>query len=122
MMQWIGNSAGYLLPAIAVLALAVGFFASSTYDSGSTVYLRQYAPPGPVQYGIPAVPSHGPVSDKASARCALRNVCSNELHCPFYEVCVGFVCRPGTADDTASLLVPQLAPTTKERGAHSSRI
>lgn len=58
--EWVGQSAVYLIPAIAVLGLAVGFFASSTYDNGSTVYLRQ----------------------------------------------------PGTADDTVSLLVPQLAPTS----------
>ncbi len=41
--QWLGKAASFLLPVIAVLSVAIGFFASSTYDSGSTAYLRQCA-------------------------------------------------------------------------------
>ena len=39
--QWLGKAAYFILPALAVAALGVGFFASSTYDNGSTVFLRQ---------------------------------------------------------------------------------
>jgi len=42
--QWLGKGASFLLPVIALLSIAIGFFASATYDSGSTAYLRQCAP------------------------------------------------------------------------------
>lgn len=35
----LGQIAAYLIPLIAVAAVAVGLFASSTYDEGATVFL-----------------------------------------------------------------------------------